>query len=458
MTGGLHVTGGAGGITARYEDMDAVSRILRATGADLLDLAGGCHRWLADLDVAVSAILDPAGAKRFEGAMLAALDGPRGLTAAACAIELGGIRLAAAVVAYRAQDALLADMMDLRRYAQVAMDVATFPIWAVGPATVGIGAATFGSGGSGRDAGAEAERLLTEHPGIVDEMVDHGPGVLAALTRLPVPKKLEQVCGGIGLFYPGGHPKVEDQPADLNPAAIRVPSGVADLLAALQRRNSQAAGQIDVRTVTYVGPDGSVHRSHIVDIPGTKEWNLPGHSDSVNDFGTNVRGLAGEQTTYEKGVAEALDRAGVRPDEPLLLVGHSQGGIVALHAANSFATSGRYLVTAVVTAGSPVGRLTVPNSVQVLSLENANDIVPHLDGQPNPDQANRTTVTFHHQTGSIGANHAIDESYFESGQQVDSSTAASIAAWRRSVEDTFLFRPGALAAVEAKVYQLSRVP
>jgi hypothetical protein len=75
----LHVSGGAGGTYARYEDLYTLAR-------DSDDLAGAlalttaqCHAMLADPNVLASAVLDPVGAARFEQTLLSALDGRHGL-------------------------------------------------------------------------------------------------------------------------------------------------------------------------------------------------------------------------------------------------------------------------------------------------------------------------------------------------------------------------------------------
>lgn len=61
---------------------------------------------------------------------------------------------------------------------------------------------------------------------------------------------------------------------------------------------------------------------------------------------------------------------------------------VAVDALPGRFTSGgqAFNITHVVTAGSPIGRTDIPADVQVLSLENQRDIVPHLDAAPNPDR------------------------------------------------------------------------
>jgi hypothetical protein len=51
-----------------------------------------------------------------------------------------------------------------------------------------------------------------------------------------------------------------------------------------------------------------------------------------------------------------------------------------------------FTVSAVLTAGSPVGGMPLPDGIQALHLEHAHDYVPALDGMPSPDAANRTTV------------------------------------------------------------------
>ena len=134
------------------------------------------------------------------------------------------------------------------------------------------------------------------------------------------------------------------------------------------------------------GTDG--RRRAIVDIPGTKSWN-PAPVADVTSVGTDILAIAGHDTSYERGVFAALADAGVRPDDQVMLVGHSEGGIVAVNAARDAAASGRFRVTHVVTAGSPVGALAaeLPSSVQLLALENTADVVPALDDVPNPDRA-----------------------------------------------------------------------
>jgi pimeloyl-ACP methyl ester carboxylesterase len=161
--------------------------------------------------------------------------------------------------------------------------------------------------------------------------------------------------------------------------------------------------------------------------------------------------MAGNPTTLENGIKDALSQAHVGPHDPVMLVGHSQGGIVAARAANDFVTSGQYNVTHVITAGSPIGRIPIPDTVQVLSLENSGDIVPHLDARDNPATANRTTVTFDNQTGSVDGNHELEGNYVTAAGQLDSSTDPSVQAFRNSAGS---FLSG--SQVQTHQYQVKR--
>jgi pimeloyl-ACP methyl ester carboxylesterase len=172
---------------------------------------------------------------------------------------------------------------------------------------------------------------------------------------------------------------------------------------------------------------------------------------------TNLRLMALEPTLRTEAVADALHRAGAGPDDPVLLMGHSQGGMLAMEAAAEFSRDGRYNVTDVITAGAPVARMPVPDHVRVLSLENAHDIVPHLDGQPNPDEPNRITVTFARQNNAIGDNHDMFTVYRVAGHDLDAVRDPSLDAYRASLQGRFIFNERAAGvSVQPYVYDVRR--
>jgi pimeloyl-ACP methyl ester carboxylesterase len=293
----------------------------------------------------------------------------------------------------------------------------------------------------GESAGTALQRVITDHAGLVDSMTGSAPGAIGCLAALSpltaltlelgpgLPTTVPRGAALVGSLYPDGFPSVADLGADDSGAGRSAPRTITDLLVALDRCSAGGPGEIDVRVVRKRMPDGTLPAAYIVDIPGTKVWNLPGPRPAVNDTGTNLHALGNETTTYQRGIDEALARAGARPGEPVMLVGHSQGGIVAAQAARDFARSGRYSVTHVVTAGSPVAQADVPPSVQVLSIENRHDIVPRLDARGNPDAANRVTVTVDRQNGSAGANHSLGKVYIPAAAGVDQSGHPSVRAY-----------------------------
>jgi hypothetical protein len=403
-----------------------MGRLTDDVAEDTVRIAATSHTYLVDPDVIASAVLDPVGAATFEAALLTALDGPSGLAAISVNIGLRGAAFRATAAAYQMTDELNAKAIDTVRWME----------GSVLPADAGIG------GLMAADVylryGGDWQRYLVNHPGAVDQIIGMTPGMLSTLG---LPTTQAGLTALLARAYPDGTPTVTDMGPD--GSRTRPPQNLEDLLNELSYRNDKIiadptngpiGANIDERKVT--SPDGKI--SYIVDIPGTKIWNLPGDDKgNVNDLGTNLNAMAGNPTTLENGVKEALSRAGAGPHDPVMLVGHSQGGIVAARAANDFVTSGQYNVTHVVTAGSPIGRIPIPDKVQVLSLENSGDIVPHLDASDNPATANRTTVTFDNQTGSLGGNHKLGGNYVTTAGQLDSSNDPSVQEFRNSARNFF---------------------
>ena len=166
------------------------------------------------------------------------------------------------------------------------------------------------------------------------------------------------------------------------------PASVRDLLEHLHdvaslsaHEDSPANGTVEIQTITDA--DGSVR--HVLYLPGTDDFNAPWDQDSdVRDLETDLGSMAGRPDAYQQGILEALDQAGVGQGEPVLIVGHSLGGI---EAAAILAGHGGHHVTDVVTAGSPTAQVPgFPSGSHVLSLEQQGDIVPELDGAPNPSR------------------------------------------------------------------------
>lgn len=134
--------------------------------------------------------------------------------------------------------------------------------------------------------------------------------------------------------------------------ALRLPGG-----AALEN------GQIGVQEVrrtdggdpAYIVQVPPTEGAAIADAPGA--WGEQGNS---RDWASNLRLVAGQQPAAMDDVRAAMEAAGIPPGADVMIVGHSQGGIVANHLAAdpSFNTAsgeaGSYNVTHTFTVGSPV--------------------------------------------------------------------------------------------------------
>jgi hypothetical protein len=233
------------------------------------------------------------------------------------------------------------------------------------------------------------------------------------------------------------------------PLAGGPPGGLGDLMRridALYPASGGPAGAVGVQLVE--APDGA--RSWVVLVPGTQTLALGGANPF--DDASNVQAYTGLPTAAGAAVLGALRLAGVRADEPVLLAGHSQGGMTVMRLAANAAVRRRYRIGAVVTAGSPVGRMPAPSGVAVLHLEHSGDPITVLDAAPPPDAADRTTVR--RRTAPGTAAHDI-RSYAGTGDLVDASAHPSLAHWRDRAA-SILGGPGSTA--RSAVYVARRRP
>jgi hypothetical protein len=403
----IEVDGGPGGITAHLEDLRVAARQVGRVADDIGHLAADLHAVLLHPALLVSAGFDPIGAGEVSAAIFRATDGPGGVTALA-------LRGAGLALALRASAARYEAVDELTRLAGPIPElIRRLPVTAA--ETAGVVTVS--------GAGAALEHLVTRDPQLVDVAVST---LAALLTARATPAAAAQLARQ----FPDGHAAVANLGADLAGDALGPPRSLRDLLSGIDRRTAGQAGEVDVRILTRPARSGAL-RHVVVDIPGTKTWSLAAHNPDVTSIATNLRSLAGEGTAYEEGIELAMRRAGVRPDDDVVLLGHSEGGMVAVNAATRFAQTGEFHVGHVITAGAPISATVdrVPNSVQVLALENAGDVVPHLDGQPNPDRPNVTTVTLHHDYGDIGRNHDLTDSYLPGATDVAAGSDPSVRAY-----------------------------
>lgn len=180
-------------------------------------------------------------------------------------------------------------------------------------------------------------------------------------------------------------------------AFLDAPRTIEQAMANLERLGKERLGKgeggtgLDYGTVAiqrFERDDGST--SWLVTIPGTD-----GKPDSPFGWPQNVELMSDDPTQRMNAdsarmVADAMRQAGIGANEPVALIGHSQGGIVAATLASDLKDD--YNFSHVVTCGSPVANHPIPQRTWVTSVENADELVSNLDGARNPRRDTWLTV------------------------------------------------------------------
>jgi hypothetical protein len=118
--------------------------------------------------------------------------------------------------------------------------------------------------------------------------------------------------------------------------------------------------------------------AYIVSIPGTTRWEPDGAANPA-DLTGNLELAGGNLSTAAEAVRLAMEQANIPEGAPVMLSGHSQGGMIAAALASDSGFTDRFNVTNVVTFGSPVDSTPVPPGIDVLALQHDGDPVPKLD-------------------------------------------------------------------------------
>ncbi|MGV3564498.1 MAG: alpha/beta fold hydrolase [Nocardioides sp.] len=403
---GLEVTGGVAGVAARHEELLALAWEYDEAAERMRGWAARGAAVLVDPGLLASGPLSPVTLAAAEAQVLAATLGPDGVGVESLAWEAdaAAVRLTAGL------------LLDADRLASAGLDRLLLPLGLV----------------------------LVSAPGWV-------PPVAGVLARL----------------YPDGSPGVRPVPGVVVPASHTAPRSVRDLvehlrqLSALSPPDAPARnGTFELQTLTTT--EGA--RRHVLLLPGTDDMTtLPWTRDGdARDMGANLALVGGVPDDVTDGVLEALLDAGVGQD-PVLVVGHSQGGMVAaalLARADEHGLSIRHAVT----LGSPTGQLPgVPAGSQVLSLEHRGDVVPLLDGGANPDSVEQVTVTFGpvDDGGGRGGLEVLADrhgfaAYAEGASLVDASDHPSVRAQVAGLRSAGFLDPADGTAVSSRLLQVVR--
>jgi hypothetical protein len=437
------VTGGVAGMSATYAAVRALADRYDAAGDRLRAWTTDDGRVLLDADLLESAPLAPMTFAAAEAAVISASSGVHGSLEMSVAYEADALLVRATVSAFEECDRMVATAFDVLDYA-VGREIG-YAASVSAPSLLLLGLLAAPSWrrlppGTRRRLGDTLEEWTDEHPALVQHGVEASGGFVdGLLSRVPFvpgpltlpafhPTAADAAADLAGLYPPEGAPVVRRRPDLTVPSGDTPPADLADLMRHLAGTNDLSPadhpgdqGTIEVQTLR--DPDGRVR--HIVYLPGTDDLaTTPWHADSdVRDLPADLHVISGADTTYAEGIRRAMTEAGIGPHDPVLLVGHSLGG---MEAATMLAHGSGFDVTHVVTAGSPIaGVHDYPSGSHVLSLENRGDVVPLLDGHDNSDSVPHVTVGFDDHETSIAGNHDLRH-YVHGAAAADASRDPSI--------------------------------
>jgi hypothetical protein len=402
----------AGRVVVDYEELHRLSRVWAAGARSVGLQAVGAARLSAEPAVFENAVFDPAGAARAESHILEVATGPHGLADLAAKLAVDAIALEAVVTKEQ-----LVDDLPVHELADFAAWLATAPFLVCA---------------SPRQTLRTGERRLTA-------LADAGVGYVAPYTEpilalaapssrfrrdvvLRRPLTVDPLFGiplaGVARLAPDGagsisisrySPRWNDE----------APGSLAELVARVGDLEAQPQPTLAVQAVT--GTDGV--RRYVVELPGMRGV---ARSQSPQDLAGAVSAMALPSTAYTRCVRRALDSAGVPAGADVALVGHSEGGIVAMDLAGDPTFNGaRVRVTQVVAAGSPISskRVADGTSTRVFSVENLNDVVVHLDAVDSAEHrqsADWLTYQFADDRHDVVANHQASLYAAKLGELADS--------------------------------------
>ncbi len=218
-----------------------------------------------------------------------------------------------------------------------------------------------------------------------------------------------------------------------------LPDGNSRLVEQTPRENLQNPNSIAALTGRLNNEDGRVRieryetasgTTAVVYLPGTAEWNPVG-SKKTFDIRSDLE-LASHSASSDSvdAVRHAISAAGFSPNEKVILVGYSQGGMVAAELAKS-----EIQVSGIVTIGSPIAETEIPGNIPVISLEHTNDVVPAISGKTNPISENWVTASRHldlRPGQTVFAAHAMS-GYQETAALADRSTDSGVIHVKREI-------------------------
>ncbi len=282
---------------------------------------------------------------------------------------------------------------------------------------------------------------------LVSSLDDAGAGALG----VPLPVDLFLGDTGIGLFgvsttalavlalarRGGKLRETSVRAAPVGAAQVIIPpTGAGDLAARIPKA---VVGQPQVGIENYGTRE---HPSWAVYIGGTVDWDAVATTEPW-DLTANVTAMAGQNAGSFEAVMQSMRSAGIGANDPVVIVGHSQGGLVA----TQVAASEVFAVQAVATFGAPESKVPVPPGVATLTVEHTDDVVTALGGASLTESVDRVTVrreafaSVPVPAGEALPAHHLDR-YRETAVLIDASPQESLRNFRDTVAGVLGSRPG----------------
>ncbi|WP_447644367.1 hypothetical protein [Nocardioides zeae] len=414
-----------------YDQMLALADLFDATGDDLRARARLGQTILADDDVTSSAPLSPRTWEDAEAEIRSATLGKHGLLNRSLELDADALAVRATVLTYRWIDEL--------------QDVAYRTLGSIAGRAIGYLAPEVALGGAIVSAGlietdamereglaAYLGELAEQNPDLLDHVTSGGGGLVESLQLRSLLTAsyltgdrgaaagragLEAVGAtafsseagaafrdiAIGLVDDAAEP-VSSDTADAAPSDdLRAPRSIEELMSALAATTRRVQ-------VQRVGTD-----RYIAYLPGPDA-----HSPA------RLRLVGGDHGAYGAEVVAAVEQAvGDTSGARVMLVGSAQGGLAAAEVAAE-ASSEKFTIEQVVTAGAPSSQVTrVPEPIRVLSLEDRGDPVALLGSLINQGVGNRVTVVF---DGDDARRSGGQDLYVAGGRAADASSHPALRA------------------------------
>ncbi|WP_084100000.1 hypothetical protein [Demequina sp. NBRC 110051] len=442
------VAGGAGGTQAVTEDLEAAARVVDDAAAALDDVA---TRLARAADLLAEAL--PRAGPSVAGA-LARADGVIGMArwdvggAGALSREVDDVaaRLVAVAEAYaRAEDAARGGVGVVESVGRFVGDaVATVGWLARARALVGWRASVPGAvaavAGEDPVGAALTPDALPPMTGYVNRgTVGAVTGTLDA-TGPPWLRHYDRIVIALRGAMTGLEAVFEDRLAGAQPAGPAHPSEVPRRMEALATSiDSLSYADTGVVAIDQLTGEDS-HDRYVVTIPGTYDNSVT----SINpfDWRSNLDLQDGAVADSLRFTVDSMEAMRIPRDAEVMLVGHSQGGMVATALAGLDGIEERFTITDVVTFGSPVADLPHRDGVTYAHVEDVSDTVPALDKGGRDEAANVTTWSG---DARASGDHAIAaaalgpislhamRTYRATASAIDKLNDPSTAAWRDGV-------------------------